>query len=126
MLCFTFGDVGSSLSQAFLPAFRNEEGGFDTSAARPSILKVLQCTWCISATVMALAATVILGFAGQITCEPAVVANMRQVLPILLSSLALHGTAVTLEVRNEELGTINNYVLFYNSVYGISYIHKWC
>jgi Na+-driven multidrug efflux pump len=105
MLCFTFGDVGSSLSQAFLPVFSREvvkEDGktkmeFDLEAARPSILKVLQVCWCVSATVIALSSAVVLGFAGQITCDAAVIGHMRRALPLLALSLAMHASAVTLE-----------------------------
>lgn len=109
MLCYTAGDVGSSLAQAFLPAFANKKGsiggmsvwegdsGFDLKNARPNILKILQTAWCISATVCALASIVVLGFANQLTCDPLVVYNMRRVLPLVLASLSLHATAITLE-----------------------------
>ncbi|CAB9526033.1 Protein DETOXIFICATION [Seminavis robusta] len=114
MLCFTFGDVGSSLSQAFLPAFvrqpqqqstAEEEGRkknkneplFDLDAAMPTIKQLLRCTLSISTTVVLLSSIIIGIFGGQITGDPLVLAEMRRTLPWIATALSLHGTAVSLE-----------------------------
>jgi len=101
MLCFTFGDVGSSLSQAFLPAFvgRSDAGsdGFDIDAAMPTIKQLLKITIGISTTVVCLASTIIGVFGGQITGDPAVLREMRKTLPWMATALTFHGSAVTLE-----------------------------
>jgi len=119
MLCFTFGDVGSSLSQAFLPAFVGEEEDgellkkegrrgekkkegsgappFDLAAARPTISRLLQCTFAISATVMGISTALLTVFAPSITTDPAVLHQMRKTLPLVAATLCMHGTAVTLE-----------------------------
>lgn len=82
MLCFVLGDVGSSMSQSFLPAFArnvstqtvqnvNSNGQgvsepaseidltLNLDAAIPTIKQLLRCTLGISTTVMILAATII-------------------------------------------------------------------
>ena len=121
MVCMVLGDVGSSLSQAFLPAFErtttpngggddgaNASGAataptttttsyFDTEAAMPTIFQLLKCTLSISAAVMTLAAVTVGIFGGQITSDPAVVDRMRRTLPWILGTLCFHGSAVTLE-----------------------------
>lgn len=96
MLCFTFGDVGSSLSQAFLPAFASTKS-FNIAAATPTLKQLLKCTFTISTTVVCLASAIITLFSGQLTRDPAVLLQMRRVLPLLIVTLSLHGTAVTLE-----------------------------
>ena len=96
MLCFTFGDVGSSLSQAFLPAFATSKS-FNIAAATPTLKQLLKCTFTISTTVVCLASTIITLFSGQLTSDPAVLLQMRRVLPLLIVTLSLHVTAVTLE-----------------------------
>ena len=161
-LCFMCGDVGSSLAQAFLPAFATtrttsiadapngsaaataaaaaataigegggpadvstellayvypdgEDGGesptnavaaapevtssssFDLMAAWPTLVQLLRCTVSISAAVCA-GATLFVGvFASLITPDPAVVRQMRKVLPIMIAALSVHGSAVSLE-----------------------------
>lgn len=103
MVCMVLGDVGSSLSQAFLPAFErgtkseSSESSFDMEAAFPTIKKLLKCTFSISSFVMVLAAIIIGIFGGQITSDPAVLSEMRKALPIIMAALTFHGTAVTLE-----------------------------
>ena len=108
MVCMVLGDVGSSLSQAFLPAFLRSSGEtkesssktgatFDLEAAMPTIRQLLKCTLSISATVMALASLMIGVFGGQISGDPAVVAEMRRILPWIVATLSFHGSAVTLE-----------------------------
>ena len=116
MVCMVLGDVGSSLSQAFLPAFEGSEPAiaspintkkrsskqstiptFDLEAAMPTIRQLLKCTVSISATVATFAATAIGVFGGQITNDPLVVAEMRNTLPWILATLCFHGSAVTLE-----------------------------
>ena len=101
MICMVLGDVGSSLSQAFLPPFatKDESGGgttFDVDAAMPTIRQLLRCTHSISATVMCLATLLIGAFAGQITGDPHVLAEMRKMLPWIVATLGFHGSAVTL------------------------------
>lgn len=96
MLCFTFGDVGSSLSQAFLPAFASTKS-FNIAAATPTLKQLLKCTFTISTTVVCLSSALISLFSGQLTRDPAVLFQMRRVLPLLIVTLSLHGTAVTLE-----------------------------
>ena len=119
-LCFTFGDVGSSLAQAYLPAFASaappaatasevsptsraasedvvRSPSFDLAAARPTIAMLLRVTWSISGTVVLLSSLIIGVFAGQLTPDVAVQAQMRRVLPLMVATLAAHGTAVTLE-----------------------------
>lgn len=102
MLCFTFGDVGSSLAQAFVPAFvkngdSKNEPSFDLDAAVPTIKQLLKCTLSISTTVVCLASILIGLFGGQITSDPAVLTQMRKTLPWIMAALSLHGSAVTLE-----------------------------
>jgi Na+-driven multidrug efflux pump len=118
MLCFVLGDVGSSMSQAFLPAFvvtkadnNNTEktsdelsssssramSYFDLDAAMPTIKQLLKCTLSISTTVMIIASVIIGFFPTQITRDPAVVAEMRKALPWIVTALSFHGSAVTLE-----------------------------
>ena len=107
-LCFTFGDVGSSLAQAYLPAFSSSppaarEGKsqpkptFDLAAAKPTIAMLLRVTCSISATVVLLSSLIVGVFAGQLTPDKAVQRQMRRVLPLMVATLATHGTAVTLE-----------------------------
>jgi len=113
MLCFTLGDVGSSLSQAFLPPFARtkvtnkvDENGekthkkktiFDIEAARPTIAQLLKCTLSISTTVVVLSTLLIGIFGGQITSDPLVLMEMRRILPLVVATLMVHGSAVTLE-----------------------------
>jgi hypothetical protein len=116
MLCFVLGDVGSSLAQAFIPAFVREEQQetqsqgmeaidkksrpethFDLDAAMPTIRQVLKCTLCISATVVCLASVIIGRFGSSITQDPTVLATMKRTLPWVATALSLHGSAVTLE-----------------------------
>ena len=120
-VCFTFGDVGSSLSQAYLPAFnrgsvtdggeedasaeggREGEGGavaahaFDMVAARPTINKLVGAMACVSSGVVALAAFVIAKCGPSLTSDLAVVAQMRRVLPLMSATLCMHGVTVLLE-----------------------------
>jgi len=102
-LCFTFGDVGSSLAQAFLPAFATASSRpgatarFDLAAAWPTLRQLLRCTWTISATVVAIASALLTVGATAITPDSAVVRQMRAILPYVAATLAVHGTAVTLE-----------------------------
>jgi hypothetical protein len=111
MLCFTFGDVGSSLSQAFLPAFASSNDvssgetsnretnalSFDMAAAMPTLKQLLKCTFTISATVVCLSSLLLTIFSGQISSDPAVIQQMRKILPVMIATLSIHGTAVTLE-----------------------------
>lgn len=106
MFCFTFGDVGSSMAQAFLPAFYRDEttaegkptkATFDLEAAKPTFQKLLRVTWCISASVVAVATAIILCGARLITTDQAVVMQMRKLLPLMAGTLTMHGSAVTLE-----------------------------
>lgn len=96
MVCMVLGDVGSSLSQAFLPPFLRHQT-FDMPAALPTIRQLLKCTLSISATVMTLAALLIGVWGGSISSDPAVVTEMRRVLPWILATLSFHGSVVTLE-----------------------------
>merc|ERR1712003_54540 len=84
MLCMVLGDVGSSLSQAFLPPFAtNDENGkgmtFDMDAALPTVKQLLKCTLSISTTVMCLATLMIGVFGGQITSDPQVLSEMKKI-----------------------------------------------
>jgi len=103
MVCMVLGDVGSSLSQAFLPAFERPTKSdtskikFDMEAAFPTIKRLLTCTFSISTFVTVLAGTILGIFGGQITSDPAVLSEMRKALPIIMGALTFHGTAVTLE-----------------------------
>jgi len=114
MVCMVLGDVGSSLSQAFLPAFERgsieietktttttseiQDGHkFDIDAAMPTIRQLLKCTITISAVVTLFAAIAIGLLGGQITSDSRVVATMKQTLPWILGTLCFHGSAVTLE-----------------------------
>lgn len=115
MLCFTFGDTGSSLSQAFLPAFasndceinpenpgsprgrRRSQVSFDIAAAKPTMARLLKCTFGVSVTVIAISSALLTIFASQITNDPVVLRQMRRALPFMVGTLSLHGTAVTLE-----------------------------
>ena len=115
MLCFTFGDTGSSLSQAFLPVFasndcevdlenpasakgkRRAAVSFDIAAAKPTIARLLKCTFAVSATVVAISSAMLTIFASQLTNDPAVIRQMRRALPFMAATLSFHGTAVTLE-----------------------------
>lgn len=103
MVCMVLGDVGSSLSQAFLPAFEqpktseSSELMFNMEAAFPTIKRLLTCTFSISTFVTALAGIIIGLFGGKITSDPAVLTKMREALPIIMAALTFHGTAVTLE-----------------------------
>ena len=104
-LCFTFGDVGSSLAQAYLPAFssttpageRPPKHHFDLAAAKPTIAMLLRVTISISATVVLLSSFIIGVFSSQLTPDVTVQRQMRRVLPLMVATLATHGTAVTLE-----------------------------
>jgi hypothetical protein len=104
-LCFTFGDVGSSLAQAYLPAFssttpageRPPKHHFDLAAAKPTIAMLLRVTISISATVLLLSSFIIGVFSSQLTPDVTVQRQMRRVLPLMVATLATHGTAVTLE-----------------------------
>ena len=120
MLCFTMNDVGSSLCQAYLPAFSSggtfeylpafssggtfeylpafsSGGTFDLQAARPTLEQLLRCTLCISLSVVALSSFVLLGFGSSFTTDPAVLKQMHQIVPLMATTLSLHGTAITLE-----------------------------
>jgi len=102
MICMVLGDVGSSLSQAFLPPFASKDKksgntSFDIDAAMPTIKQLLKCTLSISTTVMCLATLMIGVFGGQITCDPQVLVEMRRTLPWIVATLCFHGSAVTLE-----------------------------
>jgi len=119
MVCMILGDVGSSLSQAFLPAFESSKATmsgnaatpttgkkgktskpistFDMDAAMPTICQLFKCTLSISATATAFAVIAIGIFGGQITSDPKVLAEMRKTLPWILATLSFHGSAVTLE-----------------------------
>ena len=102
MVCMVLGDVGSSLSQAFLPAFASttEDGKttiFDMKAAMPTMKQLLKCTLSISTTVMTLASIIIGKFGGKITSDPLVLAEMKKTLPWIVATLSFHGSAVTLE-----------------------------
>jgi Na+-driven multidrug efflux pump len=127
MLCFTFGDVGSSLSQAFLPAFtmtkrKGEESlqgangneYFDLDAAMPTMKQLLKCTLCISTTVVCLSSIIIGIFGRQITADPAVLLEMRKILPFLATALSLHGTAVSLEGLLLSQKKLRGLTLFYS------------
>ena len=104
-LCFTFGDVGSSLAQAYLPAFssttpageRPPKHHFDLAAAKPTIAMLLRVTISISVTVVLLSSFIIGVFSSQLTPDVTVQRQMRRVLPLMVATLATHGTAVTLE-----------------------------
>ena len=125
-LCFTIGDVGSSLAQAYLPVFSSSApaaaasyapatsnaggaaGGraakqrppqphFDLAAARPTIAMLLRVTCSISGAVVLLSSLIVGLFAAQLTPDVAVQRQMRRVLPFMVATLATHGTAVTLE-----------------------------
>ena len=128
-LCFTMGDVGSSLAQAYLPAFvskpappaaaepaateqqpetsqsivassskeKDAAPSFDLAAAWPTLAQLLRCTATISAAVVTVATLLLTVGAGQITTDPAVQRQMRRALPLMVATLATHGTAVTLE-----------------------------
>lgn len=113
MLCFCFGDAGSSLSQAFLPAFASKDSvsfsrelngeknrrkaSFDTVAAWPTLIQLLKCSLGISVTVVTIATVLLTTFPNQFTNDAAVIRQMRNVLPLMAATLAFHGTAVTLE-----------------------------
>lgn len=123
MVCMVLGDVGSSLSQAFLPVFETTKNklstdpssprddsslkeapeqqttqtSFDMEAAMPTVKQLMKCTLSISATVTVLAGIVIGGLGGQITSDQAVLREMRRTLPWLMTALTFHGSAVTLE-----------------------------
>eukprot|EP00977_Amphora_coffeiformis_P013942 scaffold3806_cov169-Amphora_coffeaeformis.AAC.18 len=111
MLCFILGDVGSSLAQAFLPAFvrsssdeevkdgdaSSPETDFDLPAALPTIRQLLKCTLSISTAAMIIASTAIGIFGHQITSDPAVLQEMKQALPWVITALSVHGSVVTLE-----------------------------
>ena len=105
MTCFTFGDVGSSTSQAFLPAFitthKNNKGEekevFALDEARPTIKAILKTTATVSMGVCLLAAFMITFGASSITTDPEVVTLMKNTMPLILFTLTAHGTAVTLE-----------------------------
>lgn len=123
-LCFFCGDVGSSLAQAFLPPFATRtrtrrvdagagrsaadaddadaaDGGgalsFDTAAAWPTLRQLLRCTLMISASVVAMASTMLAFGAPLITADPSVQQQMRAILPFMVATLSTHGMAVTLE-----------------------------
>jgi Na+-driven multidrug efflux pump len=109
MLCFLLGDAGSSLAQAFLPAFLQTQGAttngdeeihaatFDLDAAMPTIKQLLKCTLSISTAAVCLASVIIGIFGSQITGDPAVLSEMRKTLPWIVTALSFHGSAVTLE-----------------------------
>ncbi|KAL3922035.1 MAG: hypothetical protein SGILL_002423 [Bacillariaceae sp.] len=111
MLCFVLNDVGSSLAQAFIPAFvgekqhesinddeeQSKEPHFDLEAAMPTIRQVLKCTLSISATAVAISSIIIGLFGSSITQDPTVLSTMKKTLPWLATALSMHGTAVTLE-----------------------------
>lgn len=102
MTCFTFGDVGSSTSQAFLPAFNiiNKEtnsSSFFMRDAMPTVSAILKTTACVSTFVCILATFVILFGAPYITSDLGVVNRMWKTLPIIIATMSMHGMAVTLE-----------------------------
>ena len=114
MLCFMIGDVGSSLCQAFLPAFLRKADGptrggdrdssaapasptFDLRAAWPTIVQLLRSTLVISASVVALATGVLTVGSGLVTHDPDVAAQILRIVPLIAVTLSLHGTAVSLE-----------------------------
>lgn len=133
MTCFTFGDVGSSTSQAFLPAFngkpkslspddnsnssnisinakKNDKISFALKEARSTIFAILRTTWCISAFVCLLSSSLILLGAQAVTSDQAVMALMKKTLPLIIATLSLHGTAVTLEglmLAQRKFGALN-------------------
>eukprot|EP00542_Grammatophora_oceanica_P012270 CAMPEP_0194034308 /NCGR_PEP_ID=MMETSP0009_2-20130614/6710_1 /TAXON_ID=210454 /ORGANISM="Grammatophora oceanica, Strain CCMP 410" /LENGTH=572 /DNA_ID=CAMNT_0038675163 /DNA_START=86 /DNA_END=1801 /DNA_ORIENTATION=- len=117
MVCMMLGDVGSSLSQAFLPPFEgtattedpattangtpikksSSKSTFNLEAAMPTIRQLFKVVFSMTATVTTFAAIVIGIFGGQITSDPAVLLEMRETLPWILAALSFHGTAVALE-----------------------------
>jgi len=160
MLCFTIGDVGSSLAQAYLPAFYSPaaaedpgrrrarlsaalmrararlplvpltsrwktwplsgpqaappphaeapsvplpplpprtEGGFNVAASRPTLTQLLRYAALSSVVVVACTMAFLVGGSSGMSRDPAVIAQMRAVAPLMAATLCLHGTAVTLE-----------------------------
>ena len=105
MTCFTFGDVGSSTSQAFLPAFITKEKDSDGTEkeifaldeARPTIKAILRTTATVSMGVCMLAAGMITFGAASISPDAEVIRLMKNTMPLILFTLTTHGTAVTLE-----------------------------
>ena len=127
MTCFTFGDVGSSTSQAFLPAFMIETpnkvgGSFALEEAKPTIRAILQTTVYVSMFVSGLAATLVRRGANAISSDAAVVSMMYKALPLIVATLGMHGSAVTLEglLLAQVLHT-NITFSAYSSISGTSY-----
>jgi len=116
-LCMHFAEVGNSLAQAFLPPFQrtststslsqktttttkkssSSSSWFDLDAAMPTIRQLLKVTIGMSTFVTAVAAIMIGIFGGTLTNDVAVLAEMRRTLPVILATLAFHGSYVTLE-----------------------------
>ena len=160
MLCFTIGDVGSSLAQAYLPAFYSPaaaegghapgrrparrsaalmrvlwgarlpamplswrswslywaqqqhpappppaearaearaEGGFNVAASRPTLTQLLRYAALSSVAVVTCTMAFLAVGASGVSCDPAVIVQMRAVAPLMAATLCLHGTAVNLE-----------------------------
>lgn len=156
MLCFTFGDVGSSLAQAYLPSFfkpakssgmvasttgsasgsssvsksARAVSSFNLDAARPTIAQLVRCTVGISATVVGIATAVILLFSKQITPDVAVVKQMRRVLPLMVTTLTLHGSAVTLEglmlAKQDFRALVGTYTFVGSSILALQLLVRRC
>jgi Na+-driven multidrug efflux pump len=144
MLCFTFGDVGSSLSQAFLPAFVRDDNDtnrrestiqqsrsrthFDLGAAFPTIRQLMKCTLSISTSVMMIASVVIGMFGNCITNDPIVLRKMKQTIPWVVTSLSLHGSAVFLEGYLVARKKLPSLAIFYSmlacTIYGFQFLTK--
>ena len=111
MFCFVLGDVGSSLSQAFLSPFyrpsadgsharsdgNGDDGAFDMEGVRPAITTVLRVSWTIAAVAVAASSLLISRGTAAFTADAGVAAAITRVLPMTALTLAMHSSAVTLE-----------------------------
>ena len=102
MFCFVLGDVGSSLSQAFLPAYAisasaTSKATFDLNAARPAISSILRVCWAISSVCVVVSSVIITRGASAFTSDLGVAKAINRALPFTALTLATHASAVTLE-----------------------------
>ena len=70
---------------------------FDFEAALPTIRRLLSCTIGISTTVVGLASLIIGLFGTRISNDPHVLREMKRTLPLMMTAISFHGSAVTLE-----------------------------
>ena len=100
-LCFTLGDVMSSVAQAYLPQYvvKSPSGGleFNLKDAKPLIRKLLAMAFGVACVSNTIAFSTLRLFPHWFTTDKAVAALMGRVVPWVAAGLAMHSTIVAME-----------------------------